>query len=278
MNESPINALEKTAYHIRKYALEMLCEAKSGHPGGSLSEAEILSVLYFAKLRIDPSRPNWENRDRFILSKGHACPGLYAVLAMKGYFPEKDLFTLRKLGSYLQGHPDMKKTPGIDISTGSLGQGLSAGLGMALAARLQKKLIRVYVLLGCGESDEGQVWEAAMAAAHYKADHLTAIVDYNRLQLDGPNSQVMGLSPLAEKWRAFGWHVIDIDGHNIPQIMAALNEAEQTQGCPSVIIANTIKGKGVSFMENQFGWHGKAPSREELDKALIELEERMEKI
>lgn len=278
MNESQLKEVARKAYQIRKHSLEMLCGAGTGHPGGSLSEAEILSALYFAKMRLDPARPDWEERDRFVLSKGHACPALYAALAMKGYFAEKELAGLRQLGSCLQGHPDMKKTPGIDISTGSLGQGLSAGLGMALAARLLAKAVRVYVLLGCGELQEGQVWEAAMAAAHYKASNLTAIVDYNRLQIDGPNSQVMEVSPLMAKWEAFGWKTLQIDGHDLRQIMAALDEAELNSASPTVIIANTVKGKGVSFMENQVGWHGKAPSREELNRALAELEERMSRL
>ncbi len=275
MNEAKVRNLQKKADHIRRLSLEMLCEAKSGHPGGSLSEAEILAALYFHKLRIDPTRPDWQERDRFILSKGHACPGLYAALALRGYYEIAELKKLRKFGSFLQGHPDMRKTPGIDINTGSLGQGLSAGLGMALAARLQQKTSRIYVLLGCGELQEGQVWEAAMAASHYQATNLTAIVDYNRLQIDGSNAQVMEISPLADKWRAFGWNVLEIDGHSVVQILDALDVAERIPQRPTAIVAHTVKGKGVSFMENQVGWHGKAPSPDELCRALTEIDERV---
>lgn len=259
------------ARRVRRHIVRMIGEAGSGHPGGSLSCADILVALYFGALRIDPRRPEWSERDRFVLSKGHACPALYAVLAERGFFPLDDLWTLRRLGSPLQGHPDMRKTPGVEASTGSLGQGLSVGLGMALAARLDRADWRVYVLLGDGEIQEGQVWEAAMAAAHYRADNLTAIVDWNGLQIDGPNDQVMSIRPLAEKWRAFGWEVREIDGHDFAQILAGLAWAREVKGRPAILLARTVKGKGVSFMEGQVDWHGKAPSREEMERALAEL-------
>jgi len=267
-----VKKLNKIALQIRRDVLLMTTKAGSGHPGGSLSSAEIIACLYFHHLRYDPENPTWEDRDRFILSKGHSCPAVYAALAMTGFFPREALWTLRKVGSILQGHPDMKKTPGIETSTGSLGQGLSIGIGMALAARLDKKSYRVYVLLGDGELDEGQIWEAAMASAHYNLDNLLAIVDYNGIQLDGATRQIMDLEPLVEKWRAFGWHVIEIDGHNVRQILDALDAAERIKGRPTVIIAHTIKGKGISFMEHQVKYHGKALTEEELEKALRELE------
>jgi len=267
-----IESLNKIAKEIRKDVLLMTTKARSGHPGGSLSAADIITALYFHHLRHDPKNPQWEDRDRFVLSKGHVCPALYAALARCGYFPREALWTLRKVGSILQGHPDMKKTPGVEASTGSLGQGLSIGIGMALAAKLDKKDYRVYVLLGDGELDEGQVWEAAMAAAHYKIDNLTAIVDLNGLQLDGFTKDVMSLDPVADKWRAFGWHVIEINGHNMKEILDALDEAEKIKQKPTVIIAHTIKGKGVSFMENQVQYHGKPLTEEQLEKALKELE------
>ena len=271
-SEELVKRLRKIALQIRKDVLLMTTRAGSGHPGGSLSCAEIIACLYFHHLRYDPENPKWEDRDRFILSKGHSCPAVYAALSMVGFFPRKELWTLRKIGSILQGHPDMKKTPGIEASTGSLGQGLSIGIGMALAARLDRRNYRVYVLLGDGELDEGQVWEAAMAAAHYKLDNLTAIVDYNKIQLDGPVNYIMSLEPLADKWRAFGWHVIEIDGHDVKQVLDALDAAEEVEGRPTVIIAHTVKGKGVSFMEHQVKYHGKALTEEELERALRELE------
>jgi len=267
-----VEKLSKIAKEIRKDVLLMTTKVGSGHPGGSLSAADIMTALYFHHLRHDPKNPRWEDRDRFILSKGHACPVLYAALARCGYFPKETLWTLRKVGSILQGHPDMTKTPGVEASTGSLGQGLSIGLGMALAARLDQMDYRVYVLLGDGELDEGQVWEAAMAAAHYKIDNLTAIVDLNGLQLDGFTKDIMSLDPVADKWRAFGWHVIEIDGHNMREILDALDKAERIKYKPTVIIAYTIKGKGVSFMENQVQYHGKPLTEEELERALKELE------
>lgn len=264
--------LQEEAKKIRKNIVKMLGEAGSGHPGGSLSAADIVTALYFHELRIDPSRPDWPDRDRFVLSKGHAAPVLYAALAGRGFFPEAELMTLRKWGSRLQGHPDMRKVPGVDMSTGSLGQGLAAANGMALAARLDNRDYRVYALLGDGELDEGMIWEAAMAAAHYKLDNLTAFVDHNGLQIDGPITQVMSPEPVADKWRAFGWHVLSIDGHDMKQIIDALNEAKATKGKPTMIVAETIKGKGVSFMENQVDWHGTAPKPDQVEIALAELE------
>lgn len=264
--------LQEEAKKIRKNIVKMLGEAGSGHPGGSLSAADIVAVLYFHELRLDPSRPDWPDRDRFVLSKGHAAPVLYAALAGRGFFPETELMTLRKWGSRLQGHPDMRKVPGVEMSTGSLGQGLAAANGMALAARLDNRDYRVYALLGDGELDEGMIWEAAMAAAHYKLDNLTAFVDHNGLQIDGPITQVMSPEPVADKWRAFGWHVLSIDGHDMKQIIDALDEAKATKGKPTMIVAETVKGKGVSFMENQVDWHGTAPKPDQVEIALAELE------
>jgi len=273
-----IKKLTKVALLIRRNSLIMTTKAASGHPGGSLSCSDILAAIYFHQLRHDPKNPTWEGRDRFILSKGHAAPALYAALAEAGYFPTEELWSLRKIGSMLQGHPDMKKTPGIDASTGTLGQGLSIGVGMALAFKLDGKTNRVYVLLGDGELDEGQVWEAAMAAAHYKIDNLVAIVDYNRQQLSGCTDRIMNLEPIADKWRAFGWHVMEIDGHQMKQILDSLDEAEKVKGKPTVIIAHTVKGKGVSIIENSFlkgecKFHGTPLSESELAKALEELHE-----
>lgn len=263
--------LEGIARRVRRHIVRMIAGAGSGHPGGSLSCADILVALYFRVLNVDPARPQWPERDRFVLSKGHACPALYAVLAERGFFPVDDLWTLRRLGSHLQGHPDMRKTPGVEASTGSLGQGLSIGLGMALAARLDGAPWRVYVLLGDGEIQEGQVWEAAMAAAHYRVDNLTAILDWNGLQIDGPNDEVMSVRPLAEKWRGFGWEVTEIDGHSFSDILAALAWARTVRGRPAIILARTVKGRGVSFMEGQVDWHGKAPSPSQAEQALVEL-------
>ena len=265
--------LARRATHARKHIIEMLAAAGSGHPGGSLSAVDVMVALYFGKMKHDPADPAWPDRDRFVLSKGHACPALYAVLAECGYFPHDEIYTLRKFGSILQGHPDCRKTPGVNISSGSLGQGLSAGIGMALAARLDRKDYRTYVLLGDGEVQEGQVWEAAMTAPHYKIDNLCAILDYNGLQIDGPIQDVMNPEPLAEKWRAFRWNVLEINGHDFDQILQALDQAEQVKGAPTIIIASSIKGKGVSFMENVAGWHGKAPSQEEAARALAEMGE-----
>ncbi|NLC12155.1 MAG: transketolase [Firmicutes bacterium] len=264
--------LQQKANQLRKDILTMIARAGSGHPGGSLSIVDILAVLYYKVMRLRPQEPLWPERDRFVLSKGHACPALYAVLADKGFFPREYLARLRQLGSPLQGHPDMRKTPGVDFSTGSLGQGLSAANGMALAARLQEASWRVYVVLGDGEIQEGQVWEAAMSAAHYGLSNLIAFLDYNGLQIDGTVREIMCPEPLAEKWRAFGWHVLEIDGHDHAAILEAVRRSQLENHRPSMIIARTIKGKGVSFMEDQVSWHGKAPSEELLQNALRELE------
>lgn len=263
--------LEQIAKALRRHIITMIAAAGSGHPGGSLSAVEIVTSLYFRVLRHRPSEPRWADRDRFILSKGHAAPLLYAALAECGYFPVGELTTLRKLGSRLQGHTDRTSTPGVEMSSGSLGQGLSFGIGIALAARLNSQSYRVYVLLGGGECDEGQVWEAAMAAAHFKLDNLVAIVDHNQQQIDGWNAEIMNLEPLPEKWRAFGWEVIDVNGHDFRQILAAFEKAQQVKGRPTMIIARTIKGKGVSFMENNLEFHGTAPTPEQAKAALEEL-------
>ena len=266
-----IKSLEERAKIIRRYVIKMLAKAGSGHPGGSLSAVDLLVVLFYNKMRHNPQQPKWQDRDRFILSKGHGCPALYAILADMGYFSVDKLETLRQFGSILQGHPCMKTTPGIEISSGSLGQGLSVGLGIALAAKLDKKDYRTYVMLGDGEIEEGQIWEAAMAASHYKAENLCAILDQNELQIDGFIHDVMSSHPIPAKWRSFGWHVIEINGHNYKAIIYAYNEAEKIKGRPTIIVAKTVKGKGVSFMENQVDWHGKAPTKEEAEKALAEL-------
>ncbi|TZE81092.1 transketolase [Calorimonas adulescens] len=270
--------LQKIANQIRIDIIEMTYEAQSGHPGGSLSAADILTVLYFHEMRVDPNNPRWEDRDRLVMSKGHATPVWYAALAEKGFIPREEIKTFRKINSRLQGHPNMNDTPGVDMTTGSLGQGLSAANGMAIAGKLDNKDYRVYVILGDGECQEGQIWEAAMTAAHYKLDNLTAILDHNGLQIDGPNKDIMNIEPIEDKWKAFGWHTIRIDGHNIGQIINAIEEAKTTKGKPTIIIADTIKGKGVSFMENQVGWHGTAPNKEQMEKAITELKERGERI
>lgn len=265
-----IRKLESKAKDIRLDIIEMIYTAKSGHPGGSLSAADIVTALYFQVMNIDPGRPRWENRDRFILSKGHACPVLYSALAERGYYAISELSTLRKFHSILQGHPDMNKTPGVDMSSGSLGNGLSAGLGMALAAKWKGLDYRVYVMLGDGELNEGIVWEAAMAAAHHKLDNLVAIVDCNGLQITGCVKDVMNIEPLSDKWKAFGWAVLEIDGHDMNEIVGALKDA-RTMTQPTVILAKTVKGKGVSFMENNADWHGKALNDEQYAKAKLEL-------
>ena len=268
--------LKKIATEIRKSIIIQTAEAGSGHPGGSLSGVEILTYLYFVEMNIDPKNPKDPNRDRFVLSKGHASPLLYAVLAEKGFISKEELKGFRQIYSNLQGHPDMKKVPGVEMSTGSLGQGLSVANGMALAGKLDEKNYRVYVLLGDGEIQEGQIWEAAMTAAHYKLDNLTAFLDHNGLQKEGKITEVMSPEPVDEKFRAFGWHVIKIDGHDFNQIEKAVNEAKTIKGKPTIIIAETVKGKGVSFMENEVGWHGTAPNKEQAQKALEELQKQYE--
>lgn len=268
-----INELKATARNIRRNIIAMVSEAKSGHPGGSLSATDILTTLYFAEMNVDPKNPQDPQRDRFVLSKGHAAPVLYSTLAAKGYFAEDELLTLRKINSRMQGHPSIKDLPGIDMSTGSLGQGLSAASGMALAARMDNRSSRVYAVLGDGELQEGMVWEAAMFAAHYKLDNLTAFVDFNGLQIDGPIEQVMSPLPIPEKWQAFGWNVLQIDGHDHQAIYQAIQEAKACKGRPTVIVATTVKGKGVCKMENAVDWHGKAPSQEECELFIQELEE-----
>lgn len=269
--ETNIEQLKNTARQIRIDILTMLVEAGSGHVGGSLSAADIITALYFHKMRHDPKNPKWEERDKFVLSKGHAAPALYAALGRSGYFGIEHFHALRKLGSILRGHPNSTVTPGVEVCTGSLGQGLSQANGLAISARLDGKPTRVYVMLGDGEIDEGQVWEAAMSSAHYKIDNLCAILDNNGLQIDGPNKEIMNIDPLADKWRAFGWHVIEINGHEMNEIIEALDEAEKIKGKPTMIIAHTIKGKGVSFMENKVEYHGVAPTKDEYERAIKEF-------
>lgn len=266
--------LKITANKVRQLIIEGVFNAKSGHPGGSLSAADIFTYLYFKELNVDPKNPKWADRDRFVLSKGHCCPGLYAALAIKGYFPEKEIKSLRHIGAMLQGHPDMKGTPGVDMSSGSLGQGVSAACGMALAAKMDNASYRVYAMLGDGECEEGQVWESAMFAAHHNLDNLCYIVDYNGLQIDGKVSEVAGLEPLDKKFESFGFEVIKICGHCFNQIEEAFEKAKSIKGKPTVIIAETVKGKGVSYMEDQVGWHGKAPNQEQYELALNELREQ----
>lgn len=269
-----MNKLElmKTANEIRKGIVTALHSAKAGHPGGSLSATEIFTYLYFEEMNVDPKDPKKADRDRFVLSKGHTAPGLYSTLAQKGFFPKEDLVTLRHTGSYLQGHPDMKHIPGVDMSSGSLGQGISAAVGMAISGKLDNADYRVYTLLGDGEIQEGQVWEASMLAAHRKLDNLVVIVDNNNLQIDGEITEVNSPYPIDKKFEAFNFHVINIDGNDFDQIDAAFKEAKTVKGQPTAIIAKTVKGKGVSFMENQVGWHGKAPNDEEYAIAMAELE------
>lgn len=264
--------LMKTANEVRKGIVTSVHSAKAGHPGGSLSAADLFTYLYFEELNVDPKDPKKADRDRFVLSKGHTAPGLYAALAEKGFFPKEDLITLRHTGSYLQGHPDMKCIPGVDMSSGSLGKGVSAAVGMAIAAKISGDDYRVYTLLGDGEIQEGQVWEAAMLASHHKLDNLLVIVDNNNLQIDGEITKVNSPYPIDKKFEAFNFHVINIDGNDFDQIDAAFKEAKSVKGRPTVIIAKTVKGKGVSFMENQAGWHGKAPNDEEFKIAMADLE------
>lgn len=270
MDKTKLSHLSSVANEIRKGALTAVYSGKSGHPGGSLSIADILAYLYFEEMNVDPKNPKNPDRDRFVLSKGHACPTLYAALALKGFFPVEELKTFRKLGSFLQGHPDMKHTPGIDMSSGSLGQGISAACGMALSGKISEKNYRVWTILGDGECEEGQVWEAAMFAAHYKLNNLCAFIDFNGLQIDGDVRQVMNPTPLDEKFRAFGWNVVCIDGHNFDEIEGAV-EAAKNSALPTAVIAKTIKGKGVSFMENEAGWHGNAPNEEQYKIGMADL-------
>ena len=278
MEQAKIIELQKIATDIRLGTIEAVYSASSGHPGGSLSIAEILSYLYFVEMKIDPKNPKWEDRDRLVLSKGHTAPGLYAALAERGYFPKEDLKTFRQIDSYLQGHPDMKGTPGVDMTTGSLGLGISAACGMALSGKIYNKDYRVYAIMGDGEQDEGQVWEAAMFAAHYKLDNLCAFLDYNGLQIDGPTAEVMNTAPLDKKYEAFNWNVITIDAHDFNQIEAAVNAAKATKGKPTLILAKSIKGKGVSYMENSVKWHGQAPKQEEYEVAVSELNAALAKL
>ena len=278
MDQSKELKLKRLANNVRFGIIESLYNAACGHPGGSLSIADIITYLYFEEMNIDPGNPKAEGRDRFVLSKGHTAPALYSVLAERGYFDKEELKTLRKTNSRLQGHPDMKGIPGVDMSSGSLGLGISAACGMALSAKAYGNDYRVYTIVGDGESEEGQVWEAAMFAAHYKLDNLVAVVDWNGLQIDGPVTEVMNPTPHDEKFRAFGWHVITIDGHNFAEIEAAFEEAKTVKGKPTVIIARSVKGKGVSYMENKCEWHGQAPKEEQYKIAISELEKIAESL
>jgi len=270
--------LKKTATLIRKGIITAVSSAGSGHPGGSLSIADILTYLYFEEMKIDPKNPKDPERDRLVMSKGHCTPGLYSTLAHRGFFPVEDLTGFRQADSYLEGHPNMDKVPGVDMSTGSLGQGIAASVGMALAGKLDNKDYRVYAILGDGELDEGQVWEAAMAAAHYKLDNLTAIIDYNGLQIDGDITKVMNCEPIADKFAAFGWNVVSINAHDFDEIEMAINQAKEFKGKPTAIVAHSVKGKGVSYMENQAQWHGSAPKKEQADQALAELDEYLKSL
>ena len=278
MKQSKKLELQRIANDVRIGIIEGVYSAGCGHPGGSLSIADILTYLYFDKMNIDPKNPKWDERDRFVLSKGHTAPALYSVLAHRGYFPIEVLKTLRKTDSMLQGHPDMKGTPGVDMTTGSLGLGISAACGMALSAKVYGKGYRTYAIIGDGESEEGQVWEAAMFAAHYKLDNLVAVLDLNGLQIDGPIAEVMNPTPHDEKFRAFGWHVITVDAHDFDQIEAAFIEADEVKGKPTVIIANSVKGKGVSYMENKCEWHGAAPKEDLYKVAIADLEKIAESL
>lgn len=270
--------LEKTACKVRMGVIEGVFNAKSGHPGGSLSISDVLTYLYFAKLNVDPKNPKWEDRDRFVLSKGHCAPALYSVLAERGFFDKNELKSLRHIGAMLQGHPDMKGTPGIDMSTGSLGQGISAAAGMALGGKLSSAAYKVYAILGDGEIEEGQVWEAAMFAAHNNLDNLVAIVDNNGLQIDGKITDVCSPMPITDKFEAFGWHVITMDAHDFDSIENAFDEAEKISGKPVAIVMTSVKGKGISFMENQVGWHGTAPNAEQYAQAMEELNKKLESL
>lgn len=273
LESGTIKELKKRALQTRIDILEMLHKAGSGHPGGSLSEVEILVSLYFYKMRYRSQEPRWPERDRLVLSKGHGAPGLYSVLCRAGFFPEEELYRLRRLGGMLQGHPESRSTPGVEVCTGSLGQGLSQANGMAMALKLDGKSSRVYVVMGDGEIQEGEIWEAAMTASHYMLDNMCAFLDHNGLQLDGPVEQIMSIYPVKEKWEAFGWHTEEIDGHDFEAIIGALERAEKEKDRPSIIIAHTVKGKGVSFMEDKVEYHGVAPTDDELKRALAELQE-----
>lgn len=274
MKITNVKALEIKANEVRKQIIEEVYYAQSGHPGGSLSCADILTVLYFNQMNINPMKPDDINRDRLVLSKGHCSPALYSVLALKGYFDKEELKKFRKFDSFLQGHPDMRKVPGVDMTTGSLGQGLSAAVGMAIASKMDEAGCRIYCILGDGEIEEGQIWEACMAAYKNKLDNLCVVLDYNGLQIDGEVEKVSGLDNVEGKFKNFGFHVITVDGHNISSLIDAFDTAKQTKGVPTVIVAKTVKGKGISFMENQAGWHGKAPNEEEYEKAIEELDTR----
>ncbi len=274
IEKATIKNLEKIANELRIDIIDMIYKAQSGHPGGSLSAADIVTVLYFYFMKVNSRNPSWPDRDRFIMSKGHACPIWYSALAKKGFFERSELWKLRKIDGILQGHPDMLKTPGLDMTTGSLGNGLGAGVGMALSAKYLKKDYYTYVLIGCSEHNEGVLWEAALSAAKFKLDNLVVIVDYNKLQLDGYNDEVLPIEPIIDKWVAFGWYVQKIDGHNIGEIIEAVNNARSKKVLPSVIIADTIKGKGISYMEDKCEWHGKAPDKDEYEKAMAELKGR----
>lgn len=278
MTASEKKQLMATACKVRMGVIEGTHGAKAGHPGGSLSAADVFTYLYFKEMNVDPKAPKKEDRDRFVLSKGHTAPGLYAALAERGFFPMDDLPTLRHIDSYLQGHPNMNTVPGVDMSTGSLGQGISVAAGMALAAKHQGKTCRIYALLGDGEIQEGQVWEAFMLAHHYGLDNLCAVIDNNGLQIDGPIDKVMSPYPIPEKLKAFGWNVVEIDGHDFDQIESAFAQARETKGAPTAIVMKTTKGKGVSYMENQAGWHGKAPNDEEYEKAMAELKAQLAEV
>ena len=278
MDSSEIKQLQILAAKSRMGAILGTYHAKSGHPGGSLSAADIFTYLYFKEMNVKPEQPDWEDRDRFVLSKGHCCPSLYATLALKGYFDWNELTVLRHVGAMLQGHPDMKGTPGIDMRTGSLGQGISAACGMALAAKLDNKDYRTYTVLGDGEVEEGQVWEAAMFASHNKLDNLVVILDQNGLQIDGTVEEVAGIEPLDKKFESFGFEVIKIDGHDFEQIASALDKAKTVKGKPTAILAKTIKGKGVSFMENNVSWHGSAPNKEQYEQAVAEINEQLKSL
>lgn len=273
-DKESIEKLEKIANELRIDIIEMIFKAQSGHPGGSLSATEIVTVLYFHFMKTDPHNPSWPDRDRFIMSKGHACPIWYAALSRKGFFERDELWKLRRIDGILQGHPDMLKTPGIDMTTGSLGNGLGAGVGMALSAKYLKRDYYTYVLIGCAEHNEGVLWEAALSAAKFKLDNLIAIVDYNKLQLDGYNDEILPIEPIVDKWVSFGWYVQRIDGHDMGEIIEAVENARSKKVLPSVIIADTIKGKGISYMEDKCGWHGKAPNKDEYKKAMAELKDR----